>query len=117
MSAPDSPWPKPSQFVPKGPTFAAPWQAQAFALAVALHQNGAFTWPEWADALGSELARNAQQGQDDYYAAWLAALERLSTDRDLASRSALEDRKRAWAKAYLRTPHGHPVVLEAPQAS
>ena len=114
MSAPDGRWPKPPQLVREGPIFAAPWQAQAFALAVALHQNGAFTWPEWTDALGAELSRSAQQGQDDYYAAWLAALERLSTARNLASRSALEGRKRQWAEAYLRTPHGRPVILGAP---
>ena len=30
-----------------GPVFAEPWQAQAFAMTLALHQNGLFTWVEW----------------------------------------------------------------------
>jgi len=36
--------------------FAEPWQAQAFALTLKLHENGAFTWTEWAEALSAELA-------------------------------------------------------------
>src|SRR3954454_4397644 len=38
-----------------GPVFAEPWQAQAFALALQLHAQGAFTWPEWAAALSDRL--------------------------------------------------------------
>ena len=40
----------------EGPVFAEPWQAQAFALAVRLHAEGAFTWTEWAAALSQALA-------------------------------------------------------------
>ena len=35
----------------EGPVFAEPWQAQAFALAVKLSEQGHFTWKEWATAL------------------------------------------------------------------
>src|ERR1700674_1730316 len=38
-----------------GPVFAEPWQAQAFALAVRLSEQGHYTWKEWADALAAEL--------------------------------------------------------------
>ncbi len=38
-----------------GPVFAEPWQAQAFALAVKLSEQGHFTWKEWAAALAAEL--------------------------------------------------------------
>jgi hypothetical protein len=31
-----------------GPVFRAPWEAQAFAMAVTLHERGVFTWQEWA---------------------------------------------------------------------
>ena len=31
-----------------GPVFREPWEAQAFAMAVSLHERGLFTWPEWA---------------------------------------------------------------------
>lgn len=96
----------------EGPVFEAPWQAQAFALTVQLHAEGAFTWPEWAQALSEELKA---AGPDDdgsrYYEHWLAALERLVAAKRLANPDALCERKRAWEAAYLRTPHGKPVTL------
>jgi nitrile hydratase accessory protein len=110
LSAPDPSWPIPADLADER-AFAAPWQAQAFALAVALHAKGTFTWPEWTEALGAELARTPQDDASSYYAAWLSALERLSAERGLASPEALASRQRAWAHAYMRTPHGKPVVL------
>jgi nitrile hydratase accessory protein len=92
----------------EGSTFGEPWEAQAFALAVHLHAQGAFTWAEWTEALARELNLGAQ---DAYYACWLAALERLTSEHGLASARALSERKDAWAKAYRRTPHGRPVEL------
>jgi nitrile hydratase accessory protein len=98
-----------------GPVFAEPWQAQAFALAVRLSAQGHFTWSEWADALAAELEAAAARGEPDdgsrYYAHWLAALEQLVTQKKLAERAALEERKEAWAEAYRHTPHGQPVKL------
>ena len=41
------------------PVFAEPWQAQAFAMALALHQRGLFTWSEWADALSTQIVGSA----------------------------------------------------------
>ena len=38
----------------EGPVFTEPWQAQAFALAVKLSEQGHFTWKEWATALAAE---------------------------------------------------------------
>ena len=38
-----------------GPVFREPWEAQAFAMALALHKRGLFTWPEWAAALAAEI--------------------------------------------------------------
>ena len=97
---------------PTGPVFAEPWQAQAFALALQLNAQGAFTWTEWAEALSARLG--AADPQDDgsrYYEHWLAALEDLVSGKRLAAVEALAERKRAWAEAYRRTPHGHPVEL------
>ena len=98
-----------------GPVFAEPWQAQAFALAVKLSEAGHFTWSEWAQALGAELAAAAARGEPDdgsrYYHHWLAALERLATEKSLTDPAALARRKQAWAEAYRHTPHGEPVVL------
>jgi nitrile hydratase accessory protein len=96
----------------EGPVFAEPWQAQAFALALQLHERGAFTWTEWAAALSARLKA---AGPDDdgapYYDHWLATLEDLVTGKRLAGADALAERKAAWAAAYERTPHGKPVEL------
>ena len=107
-----------------GPVFAEPWQAQAFALAVKLSEQGYFTWKEWATALADELEAAARRGEPDdgsrYYEHWLAALERLVAAKGLADPGALSRRKDAWAAAYRNTPHGQPVELlltRAPEAS
>jgi nitrile hydratase accessory protein len=99
-----------------GPVFAEPWQAQAFALAVNLSEQAHFTWKEWAAALADELKAAASRGEPDdgsyYYHHWLAALERLLMAKGLADPEALLARKKAWAEAYRRTPHGKPVELD-----
>ena len=95
----------------EGPVFAEPWQAQAFALTLKLHETGAFTWPEWAEALSAELATDPHDDGSRYYDHWVAALEGLAAGRNLAARSELSARKDAWKAAYLRTPHGKPVEL------
>ena len=101
-----------------GPVFAEPWQAQAFALAVKLSEQGHFTWKEWAAALAGELKSAADRGEPDdgshYYEHWLATLERLVTAKGLSDAASLAARKEAWADAYRHTPHGKPVEL-APQ--
>ena len=37
----------------EGPVFREPWEAQAFAMAVKLSEEGHFTWKEWADAVAA----------------------------------------------------------------
>ncbi len=100
-----------------GPVFAEPWQAQAFALAVNLSEQGLFTWNEWAEMLGAELKAAADRGEPDdgshYYEHWLAALERLLTAKRVFDRAALDQREEAWADAYRHTPQGKPVMLSA----
>ena len=93
-----------------GPVFAEPWEAQAFAMAVQLHRQGAFTWTEWAAALSEELQGSEDDGTA-YYHHWLNALERLVTDKGLTDAHALHQTKHAWKDAYRRTPHGKPVEL------
>ena len=94
---------------------AEPWQAQAFALAVKLSEQGHFTWKEWATALADELKAAASGGELDdgshYYEHWLAALERLVAAKGLSDPAAMLARKEAWAEAYRQTPHGKPVEL------
>jgi nitrile hydratase accessory protein len=97
-----------------GPVFAEPWQAQAFALALQLHAQGAFTWTEWAAALAERLATAGPQDDGSrYYEHWLATLEGLVTAKQLAGDAELHDRKHAWADAYRSTAHGQPVELGA----
>jgi nitrile hydratase accessory protein len=97
------------------PVFAEPWQAQAFALAVKLSEQGHFTWKEWAAELAAELKAAEDRGEPDdgthYYEHWLATLERMVTGKGLTDADALSERKKAWADAYRHTPHGKPVEL------
>jgi len=111
--------------LPRGegePVFAEPWQAQAFALAVKLSEQGHFSWKEWATALADELKGAASRGEPDdgsrYYEHWLAALERLVAAKGLSDPASMLARKEAWADAYRRTPHGKPVeLLSTPEGS
>ena len=104
-----------------GPVFAEPWQAQAFALAVKLSEQGHFTWKEWAAGLAEELQAAARRGEPDdgsrYYEHWLTALERMVTAKGLTDQTALLTRREAWAEAYRATPHGTPVELAAKKAT
>jgi len=100
-----------------GPVFSAPWQAQAFALALALHERGVFTWPEWAAALTEAIRRAQAQGDPDhgdtYYRHWLDALEQLVIAKGLADAGRLHALEHAWEAAAARTPHGQPIELSA----
>jgi nitrile hydratase accessory protein len=97
------------------PVFREPWEAQAFAMAVRLHQGGHFTWTEWAAALADQIRAAQAAGDPDlgdtYYRHWLAALESLVASRGLVTRDELAARKAAWAEAAQNTPHGAPIEL------
>jgi len=98
-----------------GVVFREPWEAQAFAMTVALHERGAFTWREWADALAREIAAASRRGEDDrgetHYRHWMAALETLVAAKGLSSAPELERYRHAWERAVERTPHGKPIEL------
>lgn len=100
-----------------GPVFQAPWQAQAFALTLALHEKGLFSWTEWATELAQAISRAQQQGDPDhgdtYYRHWLDALERLTIRKGLADAQRLHALEHAWQDAAARTPHGQPITLDA----
>ena len=99
----------------EGPVFAEPWEAQAFAMALALHARGLFTWPEWAAALGAEIKRAQAAGDPDtgetYYHHWLNALEHLVAEKGVTDRKTLTRYHDAWDHAADRTPHGTPIQL------
>jgi len=98
--------------------FREPWEAQAFAIAIALHERGLFSWPEWAAALAGEIQAAHAQGDPDtgetYYHHWLAALERLLVAKRATNLATLARYRQAWKHAASRTPHGTPIEL-APQ--
>jgi nitrile hydratase accessory protein len=99
----------------EGPVFREPWEAQAFAMAVALHERGLFTWSEWAQVLGEEIKSAQHAGDPDtgatYYRHWLAALERIVAAKGVADRTMLARYHDAWDRAADRTPHGTPIEL------
>jgi nitrile hydratase accessory protein len=99
------------------PTFDEPWQAEVLALAFALADRGVFSAAQWSTTLGAELRRAVASGAPDdhetYYAAALAALERLLAAHGGITTDALSRRTEEWRRAYRHTPHGQPVELAA----
>jgi nitrile hydratase accessory protein len=99
----------------EGPVFREPWEGQAFALALTLHERGLFTWGEWADMLGEEIRRAQSSGDPDlgdtYYQHWFNTLERVVADKGVATRETLAAYRDAWERAADRTPHGRPIEL------
>ena len=100
-----------------GPVFDEPWQAKAFAMTVKLHEQGLFSWEEWASVLSDAIKTAQDAGDPDlgdtYSDHWLSALERLVTEKGAADHVTLEKRQEQWRNAYLNTPHGQPIELQA----
>ncbi|MGI8525706.1 MAG: nitrile hydratase accessory protein [Pseudolabrys sp.] len=98
-----------------GPVFREPWEAQAFAMALVLHERGVFSWTEWAAALAAEIKRAQAAGDPDtgatYYRHWLNTLEKLVADKGVTSGATLTRYREAWDHAAGRTPHGKPIML------
>jgi nitrile hydratase accessory protein len=101
----------------EGPVFREPWEAEAFAIVVALRQRGLFGWDEWAAMLGEEIKAAQRAGDPDtgetYYRHWLAALERMVARKGIADPAALQRYRDAWQRAADRTAHGAPIALTA----
>ncbi|MEA2882646.1 MAG: hypothetical protein QOH32_1902 [Bradyrhizobium sp.] len=98
-----------------GPVFREPWEAQAFAMALALHARGLFSWSEWAASLADEISRAQAAGDPDtgetYYRHWLASLEKLIAAKGVTTADTLHRYRDAWDHAADRTPHGQPIEL------
>lgn len=95
------------------PVFAEPWQAEAFALTVALHERGLFSWSEWADFLSAEVkVPGVAADGGDYYDCWLRALEKLLASKDVVAAADVDLFAAAWERAAHATPHGKPILLE-----
>ena len=91
------------------PVFAEPWEANAFALVIAMHKEGLFTWSEWADTLSSAIKQ--QPDDTPYYRCWLLALEIIASKKGLIAGSEVENRAEEWKLALAATPHGQPIEL------
>jgi nitrile hydratase accessory protein len=100
-----------------GPVFRAPWEAHAFAMAIALYEKGLFAWSDWSTMLGEEIKKAQAAGDPDtgetYYRHWLATLERMVAEKRATSPQALIEHYQAWERATRRTPHGKPIELKA----
>ena len=98
-----------------GPVFREPWEAQAFAMTLALYERGLFTWPEWAATLADEIKKAQAAGDPDtgetYYQHWLNALERMVAHKGVTDPATLKRYHDAWDRACDRTPHGQPIEL------
>jgi nitrile hydratase accessory protein len=72
--------------------FAEPWQGRAFGMAVALSEQGAFSWEEFRQALIAEIAvAEADAGPFEYYELWLATFERLLAAKGIVSPGELDE--------------------------
>ena len=98
-----------------GPVFREPWEAQAFAMTLALYERGLFTWAEWAATLAEEIKKAQAAGDPDtgetYYQHWLNALERMVAKKQITTQVDLRRYRNAWDHACNRTPHGKPIEL------
>ena len=90
--------------------FSEPWQAQGFAMVVALHERGLFAWEEWSALIGAALEAEPAR---PYWHSWLVALEALMLRHGIAGGKEVAAMSLAWREAADRTPHGQPIVLDA----
>ncbi|MCK0149492.1 nitrile hydratase accessory protein [Marivita sp. S6314] len=90
--------------------FEEPWQAQLFALTVALNEAGHFTWVEWSEVFGPMVQT---QGADVYWHIWSDALTILLETKGMAEGAVIRSVTAQWQEAARNTPHGQPILLSA----
>lgn len=95
MTAPDAP-------------FDEPWQAQLFALTVALNEAGYFTWSEWAGLFGPRVQSVDAAG---YWRVWSEALTEMLERKGLSNAPEIAALAERWQAAARATPHGQPITL------
>jgi nitrile hydratase accessory protein len=87
-------------------TFAEPWEARAFAIALALSGGKRFSWDEFRDRLIAEIAQADAASEDraggdtkrgQYYECWLAALEQVLRAKSLLGAEEIDRRAAAIA--------------------
>jgi nitrile hydratase accessory protein len=80
---------------PREVTFSAPWEARAFALALALAEQHRFDWEEFRGRLISEIAQADKTlatggNAPSYFECWLTALEATITAKEIADASEID---------------------------
>jgi nitrile hydratase accessory protein len=90
--------------------FEEPWQAQLFALTVALNEAGHFAWSEWAEVFGPRVQG---VGAEHYWEIWSEALVALLEAKGIAAASDVLALTERWQAAARATPHGKPILLSA----
>ena len=102
----------------EGPVFSEPWEAKVFAMTLSMHEQGVFTWKEWAAMLSDSIRQAQQQGDPDlgdtYYSHWLTALEQMIVQKQIGSHSQLDQLRTEWDHAARHTPHGQPIEISRP---
>ena len=73
--------------------FGSPWEARAFGLALALHEQGAFEWKQFSQTLSEQIAKAEGAGESStYYERWLRTLHLVTTRQDLLAPQEITDR-------------------------
>ncbi|WP_331235959.1 nitrile hydratase accessory protein [Natronorarus salvus] len=100
------------------PVFDSPWQARAFALAVATTDTSPLDWhtfqAELVAAIDDGIGEDGEGIEEVYYRQWLTAIETLLVDRGVVDAGALADRvdefevgERDASEFVEGDPHGH----------
>lgn len=81
--------------------FQAPWEGRAFGLAVALGEEGLFSWEAFRTRLIAAIAASDRRPEGErlaYYESWLGALEQLLVERGVLTAAEIEERIRQFAR-------------------
>jgi nitrile hydratase accessory protein len=92
--------------------FEAPWESQAFGMAIALYERGHYDWEEFRGRLISNIGDWERSEEDerevwDYYRHWLASFEALVKDRGLLSEQEIEERTSEFVSGARDEGHHH----------
>lgn len=90
--------------------FEEPWQAQLFALTVALNEAGHFHWSDWAAVFGPKVQDAPAEA---YWDVWAEALVVLLDARGITGTAEVQALTQRWQEAARRTPHGQAIELSA----
>jgi nitrile hydratase accessory protein len=69
------------------------WERRAFAMAVALCEQGLYPWDDFRDRLIAEIAMAERHGEaSSYYERWLASFEKLLIEKRILTKEEFDAR-------------------------